>query len=147
VYSEYDFDLGDYAVHWVLVAALSIHVLAGVFWAGSTFAVARTDGGGFERLLGPQTGAAAVAVLSGGYLWHLLHEGALGRAEHILAIAGGTAIVALAVQGLVTGLALRAVRRRVIEDAVANSRVAIAYRAAAVLLALTVVGMAAARYA
>jgi hypothetical protein len=91
-------------------------------------------------------GAAAVAVLSGGYLWHLLHESAVGRAEYILAIAGGFAIVALAVQGLGTGLALSALRRRVIEDAVAKSRVAIAYRAAAALLAVTAVGMAAARY-
>jgi hypothetical protein len=147
VYSEYDFDPGDYAVHWVLVAALSIHVLAAVFWAGSTFAVARAAGGGFERLFGPQMAAAAVAVLSGGYLWHLLHEGAVGRAERILAIAAVSAIVALAVQGLVTGVALSGVRRRVIEDEVAKSRVAIAYRAAAVLLAVTVIGMAAARYA
>jgi len=133
-------------VLWVLVAALSIHVLAAVFWAGTTFAVARTGGSGAARLFGPQMASAVVAVLTGGYLWSRTHAGAAGRAEHVLGIAAGCALIALAIQGLIGGRSLSALRRHVIDETVATPRIAIAYRAAAGLLAVAAVGMAAARY-
>ncbi len=46
-----------------LIIALSLHVLSSVFWAGSSFALARTGGLGGEKLLFPQIGAATVAIL------------------------------------------------------------------------------------
>ncbi len=36
-----------------LIIALSLHVLSSVFWAGSSFTLARTGGLGGEKLLGP----------------------------------------------------------------------------------------------
>lgn len=49
-----------------LVIALSLHVLSSVFWAGSSFALARTGGAGGEQLVFPQLGAATIAILTGG---------------------------------------------------------------------------------
>jgi hypothetical protein len=101
---------------------------------------------GLQQLFEAQMAAAGVTVLSGGYLWQSFHKGAFGRAEKILVIAMGLAIVALAVQGLSGGLALRAMRRGAHAKAAPRPRVAVVFRAAAILLAVTVVGMAAARY-
>jgi hypothetical protein len=134
-------------VQWIMVAVLSIHVLTAVFWAGSTFVVARTNGLGADLLFRPQMAAATVAVLSGGYLWNLLHEGSFGLTEKILAGAAASAIVAMVVQGWLIGRSLVALRRQAVDQTALRSRIAFAYRAAAFLLAVTVVGMAAARYA
>jgi uncharacterized membrane protein len=130
---------------WIMVAVLSIHVLTAVFWAGSTFVVARTNGLGADLLFRPQMAAATIAVLSGGYLWNLLHEGSFGLTEKILAGAAASAIVAMVVQGWLIGRV--ALRRQAVDQTALRSRIAFAYRAAAFLLAATVVGMAAARYA
>jgi hypothetical protein len=131
----------------ILIAALSLHVLAATFWAGTTFALARTAGSGSERLFGPQTGAAAVAVLTGAYLWKVLHEGSLGTREHWLTVGAVCALVALAIQTVVAGGALRKLRRHESEDAAARSRIALAHRLAAVLLVVATLSMGAARYA
>ncbi len=56
-----------------LIIALSLHILSSVFWAGTSFTLARTGGVGGELLFRPQMGAATIAVLSGGYLGHLAH--------------------------------------------------------------------------
>ncbi|MGY4318547.1 hypothetical protein [Bradyrhizobium sp. JR3.5] len=53
----------------VLIIALSLHVLSSVFWAGSSFTLARTGGLGGEKLLVPQIGAATVAIVTGATLW------------------------------------------------------------------------------
>ena len=73
-------------MQYVLMVAISLHVLAAVFWAGSTAALARTGGSETRRLFRPQMGAAAVAVLTGGYLWHVVHAGAVGPVERSLMI-------------------------------------------------------------
>ena len=41
----------------VLVVVLGLHGLAGVFWAGATFVLARIGGAGADRLFAPMTGA------------------------------------------------------------------------------------------
>jgi hypothetical protein len=130
-----------------LMIALPLHILAAVFWAGSTFALARTAGSGSERLFGPQMGAAAVAVLTGAYLWRLLHEGSFGAMEQFLAAGAACALVAVAVQAVMAGGALRKLRKRGNDEPILRSRVAVAHRIAAVLLAVATVSMAAARYA
>ena len=61
-----------------LIITLSLHILAAVFWAGTSFTLARIGGLGGEQLYRPQMGAAVIAVLTGGYLWHLAHDGAFG---------------------------------------------------------------------
>jgi hypothetical protein len=130
-----------------LIVALVLHVLSGVFWAGSTFVLARTGGDQAGRLFRPQMGAAAVAVVSGATLWFLLHRGTPGIQEHLLAVGAVSALIAAGVQGS----SARAVRQAAMatgpDGTVANDRVALSQRIAAALLALTVICMAAARYA
>ena len=48
-----------------LIIALSLHILSAVFWAGTSFTLARTGGAGGEQLFRPQMGAAVIAVLTG----------------------------------------------------------------------------------
>ena len=87
----------------LLMTALSLHVLAAVFWAGTTFTLARTAGSGSDRLFGPQMGAASVAVLTGVYLWLRAHERAFGPSEQFLRVGALCALVAFAVQAIVAG--------------------------------------------
>jgi hypothetical protein len=130
-----------------LVIAISLHVLAATFWAGSTFALARMAGNGSEQFFVPQLFAAVFAIGAGAYLWHALHEGSFGTAEQLLAAGAVAAILALAVQAAVIGGTLRQLRRPESDNARARSHVAVAQRAAAFLLAIATVAMAAARYA
>ena len=93
-----------------LIITLSLHVLSSVFWAGSSFTLARTGGAGGEQLIGPQMGAAAVTILTGAYLGHSVHAGMFGTAEQILAVGALAALVAAAVQGAIGGRAIRSLR-------------------------------------
>jgi uncharacterized membrane protein len=131
----------------ILILAISLHVLAVIYWAGSTFALARLQGGGSERLFVPQMIAAAVAIVSGGFLWRSLHQGVFETAEKVLGIGVASALVALAVQLLVAGGALRSLRRQKGDADKQRSRIAVAHRVAAGLLAVAALSMAAARYA
>jgi hypothetical protein len=121
-------DRGILAMNVTLIVAQVLHVLSGVFWAGTTFALARL-GGNHDQLFKPQMGAAVVAVATGAWLWFLLHGGSPGTQEHILGLGAIFAIAAAGVQGML--------RRR---------RPATGQRIAAALLAVTVICMAAARY-
>lgn len=129
----------------ILVVTLALHVLAAVFWAGSTFALARAGGGFAEQLFRPQLGAATVAILSGTCLWYLLHAGAFGRMEQVLAIAAGSAVIAFAVQ-ISGGKTLRDLRAKPDSEAALRRRVAAVQRVASGLLMVTVIAMAIARY-
>jgi hypothetical protein len=130
-----------------LIIALSLHVLLSVFWAGTSFTLARTGGAGGEQLFRPQMGAAVVAILTGGYLGHLVHAGAFGMAEKVLAAGALTALIAAAVQGAIGGRAIESLRSGKANETAARLRLATAQRIAAVLLAVTAVCMGAARYA
>ncbi len=124
----------------VLVLALALHVLAAVFWAGSTFTLART-GDGAGRLLRPQMGAAGVAMLTGAYLWSQLHHG-FGMSEAVLLVGVLCAFAAAGVQGALIGPA-----GRVAGDGEAVvPRALIGQRIASALLAVTLICMVAARY-
>jgi hypothetical protein len=130
-----------------LIITLSLHILSAVFWAGTSFTLARTGGIGGEQLFRPQMGAAVIAVLTGGYLWHLVHSGAFGTAEQILAVGALCALGAAGVQGAIGGRAIRSLRAGKADEAGARSGIATAQRIAAALLAVTAVCMGAARYA
>ncbi|MBR0873151.1 hypothetical protein JQ633_22535 [Bradyrhizobium tropiciagri] len=130
-----------------LIIALSLHILSSVFWAGSSFTLARTGGLGGERLLGPQIGAATVAIVTGATLWHLAHEGSFARSEQILAAGAIAALTAITVQIVVGGSAVRQLRSGADDASAARSRLAVAQRIAAGLLAITALCMGAARYA
>ena len=129
-----------------LIATVAVHVLAAVFWAGTTFGLARTGGVSADQLFSRQMIAATVAVLSGGYLWGLTHAGAgFGPAEQTLVAGALAAILAAGVQGVLVGAALRRLRTTT-SDAAAKGRVALAYRISAALLAVTIVTMTSARF-
>ncbi|MGY8638713.1 hypothetical protein RAD15_40235 [Bradyrhizobium sp. 14AA] len=129
-----------------LVIALSLHVLSSVFWAGSSFALARTGGAGGEQLVFPQLGAATIAILSGGYLGHLAHSGSFGTAEQVLAVGAVCALIAAGVQAAIGPRALITLRRGSGNPADLRSRIATAQRVAAALLGIAALCMGAARY-
>ncbi len=108
-----------------LIIVLSLHILSSVFWAGSSFTLARTGGIGGEKLFRPQMGAAVVAVLTGGYLGHLVHAGSFGPAEQVLAVGAVAALVAAGVQGAIGGRAIRSLRNGTSDETVMRSRIAV----------------------
>jgi uncharacterized membrane protein len=115
-----------------LIIALSLHVLSSVFWAGSSFTLARTGGLGGAKLFRPQMGAAVVAILTGAYLGHAVHEGAFGTGEKILAAGALAALVAAGVQGAIVGRAIGRLRSGTEDETGARSRIATAQRIAAI---------------
>jgi uncharacterized membrane protein len=129
-----------------VIIALAAHVLSSVFWAGSTFTLARLSGLGGERLVIPQTGAAVIAILTGGYLWHTLHDAGFGSFEQVLLIGAAAALVALLLQVAMGFRTLAARRRENLDETTAQRRIATAQRFAAGLLAIAVICMVIARY-
>jgi hypothetical protein len=115
-------------MHSLIVVVIAIHLLAGVFWAGSTFVLAHNRAQGADALFRAQMGAAAVAILAGIALSGLLMRGETGPMQTMLTVGALCAIVAAIVQ-----IAWR--RQPVLSQ-----------RIAAVLLAVTVVTMGIAPY-
>ena len=111
-----------------LMLLLSLHVLSAIFWAGSTFVLARTGGSGIDALRRPQFGAAGGAIVTGIPLAAILHGGAFGRQEQVLMIAVIAAVTALVVQ------------------VIDRAQPARSQRIAGGLLMITVLGMVIARY-
>lgn len=128
----------------IVIAVISLHVLSAVFWAGTTFSLARTGGAQTAAFRWPQLGAALTAILTGAGLWHLLHAGLFGLMEQVLAIGALCALIAAAVQ-LASGIFALG-HRMSTDDRGWPARDAVAQRAAASLLAIAVICMAAARY-
>lgn len=131
-------------MHIAILLAISIHVLAAVFWAGSTFAVARVGASLLSRLFLPQVGSAIVAVVSGGYLWHVLHGRALGTGEQVLIVGAACGLLALAIQIGVTARDFLRNKTRATQQLGASSL--IGQRIAAALLVIVVICMAIARF-
>jgi hypothetical protein len=130
-----------------LMITIAVHALAGVFWAGTTFALARMGGVNAERFFRPQMGAAALVILSGGLLWHFLHEGGVGAPEMVLGLGILTAIVAAGVQGAMIGSARRKLTAPGANEQQLRARMATGERIASFLLAITVICMVVQRYA
>jgi hypothetical protein len=131
----------------ILIILQVLHVLSGVFWAGTTFALVRMGGNQAGQLFRPQMGAAVLAVVTGGLLWFLLHRGPAGLQEHVLGVGGIFALIAAGIQGL-TGPRSRTLVAGSgdIEGAAIDHRVVTGQRLAAACLAITVACMAASRY-
>lgn len=130
----------------ILIIALSLHVLAAVFWAGGTFVLARLGGVGGPRLRAPMLGAAVMTILTGGYLWHAVHGAAFGRPEKVLVVGIACALLAFIVQVGVGARTRWQLARGTLPEAAAQARMGVVARLAAGLLAITVICMAAARY-
>ena len=132
-------------MQYVLIVAIVLHVLAAVFWAGSTFTLTRFGGERAEHLFLPQMGAAAVVVITGIILWGLLHQGPFGPEEQLLAAGAFAALAAAGAQGALVGSA----RRRIAGGADAQTlrgRMLTGNRIAASLLAFTLIVMTVARF-
>lgn len=130
---------------YAIMIAISLHILSAIFWAGTSFALARNGGAGAVKLFAPQMGAAAIAVLSGTYLWSQLHSAEFGTAERVLAVGAVSAIAAAFLQGALGARAVRSLRG---EDtgAQAQPRFALIHRIGSGLLTVTIVSMAISRY-
>lgn len=83
---------------WLLMLLLALHALAAVFWAGSTFVLAR---GSLDPtpLVRPQLGAATLAIVTGVLLFWLAHSSGSGPMETALMIGAIAALLAAIVQG------------------------------------------------
>jgi hypothetical protein len=112
----------------LIIVVIAIHLLAGVYWAGSTFVLAASGGRGAETLFRSQMIAAALAVAAGLVLWGVLVGGAAGPTEASLSVGAACAVIAAGFQGAW------------------RKQPALSQGIAAVLLAITVVSMAIARY-
>jgi hypothetical protein len=128
-----------------LIITLALHMLAVVFWAGSTFTLARFGGEGAEKLFGPQMGAAGLAIITGGILWGQLHKGPFGPAEQILAVGALLGIIAAGVQGALVGAARRKIADGM-DSAPLRARMALGNRIAAALLAAALIAMTSVRF-
>jgi hypothetical protein len=132
----------------ILMVTLVLHILSGVLWAGTTFALARTGANQADQFLRPQIGAAVIVLATGALLWYLVHPGSFGTTEQILAVGVFCALIAAGVQGMSGGPALR--KLSITGESEASRlrhRVATGQRVAAALLMITVTSMAVARYA
>jgi hypothetical protein len=131
----------------LLLSVQALHVVPAVFWAGTTFALARSGGAGAERLVGPQVGAMGVTILAGAGLWALTHRGAFGSTERLLAVGIACALLAGAIQVVRALPAARKLRAAGEADAQPlRRRIAAAEGVAMLLLIVTVVCMTASRY-
>jgi hypothetical protein len=134
-------------MQWLLIVLLSLHVVPGVFWAGSTFVLARSAGAGAEQLVRPQLGAATVSIIAGIILWGLLHRAGFGTFEFVLALG---VVCAIGAAGFQSGMVLPAVRRLHLSNEsvtkMLRGRIAQGERLSSLLLAITVIAMVSARY-
>jgi hypothetical protein len=129
-----------------LLVTFVLHVASGVFWAGSTFALARTGAASADRLFWPLMGAVGVVVITGGLLWHLLHSMSFGTHEQVLALGALAALMAAGVQGVFCGPSRRQLAHASGNVGQTRTQMVLGHRIAAGLLMVTVICMAAARY-
>jgi hypothetical protein len=112
----------------LVILLLAIHVLAGVFWTGSTFTLAHYGTSAPRGFLAVQMATAVLSAAAGAGLWAILHRGPPEGMEKTLAAGALCAVLAVGVQG---GL---------------RRSPKLAQRLAALLLTITVLCMTLARY-
>jgi hypothetical protein len=113
---------------WLLIVLLALHAITAVFWAGSTFVLAR---GTYDsaHLARPQLGAATFAIITGALLFWLAHSSGVGPMETALIIGAVCALLAAIAQGWMR-----------------RTNPLLSQRIAAPLLVITVICMVTARY-
>ncbi|MEZ5778209.1 MAG: hypothetical protein R3E44_07600 [Paracoccaceae bacterium] len=131
---------------YLLMATLTVHVLAGVFWAGSTSAMANLGSAEAIRLFPFQMGSAALTILAGLVLWYFQLGAQFHTHEQILLAGIAAAIIAAAIQGNIIGRARRARATTANAQTAIVDRVTTANRVAAGLLIVTVACMMIARF-
>ena len=91
-------------MQYVYIATIGLHVMAGVFWAGTTITLARDPEIKAERFIQPQMGSAGVVFLTGALLWYFFHGAYFGSMEMVLAL--GILAVELSLYGVAVHRAL-----------------------------------------
>ena len=86
-------------MQYVYIVVMGLHVMAGVFWAGTTITLARDPEIRAERCLRPQMGAAPAVFLTGALLWYFFHGAYFGSTETVLALGILAALAAAGVSG------------------------------------------------
>ncbi|MBZ9955282.1 MULTISPECIES: hypothetical protein [unclassified Mesorhizobium] len=133
-------------MQYVYIITIGLHVMAGVFWAGTTITLARDPEIRAERFIGPQMGAAGMVFLTGALLWYFFHGAYFGPMEMVLALG---IVAAFAAAGVLSTMVRRTSTQLVGADAATEpalrAKMAQGERIAAWLLVLTVLCMATAR--
>lgn len=133
-------------MQYVYIAVIGLHVMAGVFWAGTTIAVTRDQEIRAERFIRPQLGASGMVFLTGLLLWYFFHQGVFGAMETVLTLGIVAAIAAAGVQGAVVSPAGRQLAKADAEtQARLRAKMTMGERIAGGLLVITVLCMATAR--
>jgi len=133
-------------MQYVYIITIGLHVMAGVFWAGTTITLARDPEIRAERFIGPQMGAAGMVFLTGALLWYFFHGAYFGSMEIVLALG---IVAAFAAAGALSTMVRRTSTQLAGADAATEpalrAKMAQGERIAAWLLVLTVLCMATAR--
>ncbi|MCA0012732.1 hypothetical protein LB561_10755 [Mesorhizobium sp. B292B1B] len=133
-------------MQYVYIITIGLHVMAGVFWAGTTITLARDPEIRAERFIGPQMGAAGMVFLTGALLWYFFHGAYFGSTEMVLALG---IVAAFAAAGVLSTMVRRTSTQLAGADAATEpalrAKMAQGERIAAWLLVLTVLCMATAR--
>jgi hypothetical protein len=133
-------------MQYVYIVVLGLHVMAGVFWAGTTITLARDPDIRAERFIQPQMGAAGMVFLTGALLWYFFHGAYFGSMERVLALG---IVTAFAAAGVLSALVRPASRQLAGADAATEAllraKMTRGERIAAWLLVITVLCMATAR--
>jgi hypothetical protein len=131
----------------VPIVLVLLHAGAALFWLFASFLLARNKGRGSAQWFRWQMVAALLVFGTGGYLWHLLHEGLFGPPEIILASGMVCAVIAAGVQGMLVGASIRKLKRGAMTDAAAYARIHLGQRISSGILALALITMVAASHA
>ena len=133
-------------MQYVYIVVLGLHVLAGVFWAGTTITLARDADIRAERFFPAQMGSAGMVFVTGALLWYFFHGAYFGGMEKTLALGIVAAIAAAGVLGAMVGPAQRQLAGADTgSETVLRAKMAKGERIAARLLVVTVLCMAIAR--
>jgi hypothetical protein len=136
----------EVAMQYVYIVVLGLHVLAGVFWAGTTITLARDADIRAERFFPAQMGSAGMVFVTGALLWYFFHGAYFGGMEKTLALGIVAAITAAGVLGAMVGPAQRQLAGAdTASETVLRAKMAKGERIAARLLVVTVLCMAIAR--
>ncbi|WJI76143.1 MULTISPECIES: hypothetical protein [unclassified Mesorhizobium] len=129
-------------MQYVYIVVIGLHVMAGVFWAGTTITLARDPEIRAERFIGPQMGSAGMVFVTGALLWYFFHGAYFGSMEMVLALG---ILAAFAAAGVLSKTSRQLAGADVATEAALRTKMARGERIAAWLLVLTVLCMATAR--
>ena len=133
-------------MQYVYIVVIGLHVMAGVFWAGTTVTLARDPEIKAERFIQPQMGAAGMVFLTGALLWYFFHGAYFGSMEMVLALGILAAFAAAGVLGAMVRAPSRQLAGANAEiETQLRARMAMGESIAARLLVVTVLCMAIAR--